>query len=221
MTGPVRPVTIEIAGPAGPLEALLEEPDPVNADAFAIVCHPHPLHHGTMSNKVVHTVVRAANLTGRPAVRFNFRGVGKSAGHHDNGDGETEDLLAVIDWGRQRWPGARLWLAGFSFGSYVALQAAQGAKPDRLVLVAPPVTRFDISEQPSPHCPWLVIHGENDELVDFRAVASWARQLSPQVTLKLMAHTDHFFHGRLQTLRETVVEFLSEKSNAGGSTDRC
>ena len=221
MTGPIRPVSTEIAGPAGPLEALLEEPDLIDADAFAIVCHPHPLHHGTMSNKVVHTVVRAVNLTGRPAVRFNFRGVGKSAGQYDNGEGETEDLLAVIDWGRQRWPGARLWLAGFSFGSYVALRAAQGAKPDRLVLVAPPVTRFDIFEQSSRHCPWLVIQGENDELVDSKAVASWARQQSPQITLRLMADTDHFFHGRLRTLRETVVEFLSEKSKAGGSTDRC
>jgi alpha/beta superfamily hydrolase len=208
MTRPVRPVAIEIAGPAGPLEALLEEPESANADAFAIVCHPHPLHQGTMNNKVVHTVVRAVNLIDRPAVRFNFRGVGKSAGRYDNGDGETEDLLAVIDWGMQRWPRAQLWLAGFSFGSHVALRAAQVVEPDRLILVAPPVTRFSVAEPLSPHCPWLVIQGENDELVDFRAVANWTRQLSPQPTLRLVPDTDHFFHGRLRPLKETVMKFL-------------
>ena len=142
MTRPAGPVAIEIAGPMGRLEALLEEPESATTEAFAIVCHPHPLHQGTMNNKVVHTVARAVNLTGRPALRFNFRGVGKSAGRYDNGDGETEDLLAVVDWGKQRWPGARLWLAGFSFGSHVALRATQIVEPDRLILVAPPVTRF-------------------------------------------------------------------------------
>ena len=217
MTRPAGPVATEIAGPTGRLEALLEEPESANTEAFAIVCHPHPLHQGTMNNKVVHTVARAVNLTGRPALRFNFRGVGKSAGRYDNGDGETEDLLAVVDWGKQRWPGARLWLAGFSFGSHVALRAAQIVEPDRLILVAPPVTRFSVSEKLSPRCPWLVIQGENDELVDFKAVASWTRQLSPQPMLKLMPVSDHFFPGRLRALKETVMGFLGVKSDAGGS----
>jgi alpha/beta superfamily hydrolase len=127
MTRPVRPVEIEISGPAGPIEALLEEPPSARADAFVVICHPHPLYHGTMKNKVVHTVARAANSLQRPAVRFNFRGVGNSGGHYDNGVGETEDLMAVVDWGREKWPGAQLWLAGFSFGSYVALRAARAA----------------------------------------------------------------------------------------------
>jgi len=217
MTRPAGPVAIEIAGPMGRLEALLEEPESATTEAFAIVCHPHPLHQGTMNNKVVHTVARAVNLTGRPALRFNFRGVGKSAGRYDNGDGETEDLLAVVDWGKQRWPGARLWLAGFSFGSHVALRATQIVEPDRLILVAPPVTRFSVSETLSPRCPWLVIQGENDELVDFKAVATWTRQLSPQPMFKLMPDTDHFFHGRLRALKETIMGFLGVKSDAGGS----
>ena len=220
MTGPDKPVALEIEGPAGPLEALLTEPGSVDVPTFAVVCHPHPLHQGTMNNKVVHTLVRAVNMMDRPALRFNFRGVGNSAGLYDNGDGETDDLLAVIEWGRRRWPGAQLWLAGFSFGSFVALKAARAANPDRLVLVAPPVTRFAVSEHSPPHCPCLLIQGENDDLVDFRAVVSWAQQLSPQPTIKLMSDTDHFFHGRLRQLREAVIEFLDAQSDVGESQEQ-
>jgi len=220
MIAPVEPVAVEIEGPAGPLEALLTEPGSADVPAFAVVCHPHPLHQGTMNNKVVHTIVRAVNVMEQPAVRFNFRGVGKSAGRYDNGDGETDDLLAVIDWGRRRWPGSKIWLAGFSFGSHVTLRASHTAEPDCLVLVAPPVTRFAVSEHSPPNCPCLVVQGENDDLVDFRDVASWKRQLSPQPTLNLMPDTDHFFHGRLRQLREAVIEFLGKQSDIGDSRGR-
>ena len=215
MTRPVRPVELEISGPAGPIEALLEEPPSARTDAFVVICHPHPLYHGTMKNKVVHTVARAANSLQRPAVRFNFRGVGNSGGHYDNGAGETEDLMAVVDWGREKWPGAHLWLAGFSFGSYVALRAARAAGPERVVLVAPPVTRFAVSEQSAPRCPWVVIHGQKDELVDCKAVADWARRQEPCPALLVLPDTDHFFHGRLRLLRDAVTEFLEEGTLSG------
>ncbi|MGI9265156.1 MAG: alpha/beta hydrolase [Gammaproteobacteria bacterium] len=218
MTRPVRPVEIEIPGPAGPIEALLEEPESVKPDAFAVICHPHPLYHGTMKNKVVHTVARAANHIERPAIRFNFRGVGRSAGQYDNGDGETADLMAVVGWGRENWPDAQLWLAGFSFGSFIALKAASAARPKRLVLIAPPVIKFAVSAQTSPQCPWMVIQGQDDELVDCDAVAEWARKQRPRPDILLMPDTDHFFHGRLRLLKEAVREFLTEGELTGGES---
>src|SRR5439155_960318 len=123
-------------GPAGPLQALIETPatevqGPQPVSAFAVVCHPHPLHGGTLDNKVVYTVARALEQLGAPAIRFNFRGVGTSAGSYDEGRGETADALAVIAYGRRRWPQAALWLAGFSFGGAVAVGAAAGARSSR------------------------------------------------------------------------------------------
>ena len=123
MSVPPPPKTsLVIDGPAGSLEALLEDPG-ADGRHFAVVCHPHPLHGGTMHNKVVHTLARALQEQGMPTLRFNYRGVGASAGAYDDGRGETEDALAVIAWGRRRWPGAQLVLAGFSFGAFVASHA--------------------------------------------------------------------------------------------------
>jgi hypothetical protein len=124
---------LTLPGPAGTLEALVETPAGDGADvapgsvpaAFGVVCHPHPLYGGTLDNKVAYTLARAFIECGAPAIRFNFRGVGASAGRFDEGRGETEDALAAIRYGRQRWPGAALWLAGFSFGAAVALRAAR------------------------------------------------------------------------------------------------
>ena len=205
---PPRPETLEIPGPAGPLEAIVEDPGG-EPPALAVVCHPHPLYQGTMRNKVVHTVARAANRLGAPAVRFNFRGVGASGGAWDEGRGETEDALAVIAWARQRWPERPLWLAGFSFGAFVALRAAVDAKPAVLVTVAPPVSRFPVGDVPDPACPWLVVQGEADELVDYREVKAWAgaRPAAPRVAL--LPETSHFFHGRLGDLQQVVQEFLA------------
>jgi uncharacterized protein len=212
---PVRPEALEIPGPAGPLEAMVEDPGG-EPPALAVVCHPHPLYHGTLRNKVVHTLARSANRLGAPAVRFNFRGVGASAGAWDEGRGETEDALAVIEWARGQWPGRPLWLAGFSFGAYVALRAALSAGPAALVTVAPPVLRFPVGEAPDPDCPWLVVHGALDELVDVAAVEAWAeaRQAAPR--LVVMPGTSHFFHGRLTGLDEVVREFLQGLERARG-----
>ncbi|MGD9386896.1 MAG: alpha/beta fold hydrolase [Gammaproteobacteria bacterium] len=207
---PPRPEEVEIPGPAGPLEAVVEDPAAGGGEppALAVVCHPHPLYEGTMRNKVVHTLARTANRLGAPSVRFNFRGVGASSGAWDEGRGETEDVLAVIEWARRRWPGLSLWLAGFSFGSYVALRAAAQARPAALVTVAPPVQRFPLGQAPAPGVPWLVVQGEDDELVDARAVRAWAETRPRPPELALLPATSHFFHGRLNELQLAVQGFL-------------
>lgn len=210
----VSPQDIVIEGPAGRLEGVLEAPDDAYTDAVAVVCHPHPLYHGTMNNKVVHTVARAVNSLRRPAIRFNFRGVGESAGEYAEGDGETEDTMAVITWARARWPAAELWLAGFSFGSFVALRSSSRAAPACLVTVAPPIRRFPVAEQPRPACPWLIVQGEDDELVDVDQVSQWAWRISPRPELVLVPDTDHLFHGRLTPLREAVTRFLLARAPA-------
>lgn len=210
----VTPQDVVIDGPAGSIQGVLEAPPQAHADAVAVVCHPHPLYHGTMNNKVVHTIARAVNALHRPAVRFNFRGVGASAGQYSDGIGETEDAMAVIGWARTRWPAAELWLAGFSFGSFVALRASARSEPACLISVAPPVRRFPVAEQPRPACPWLVIQGEDDELVDCREVTEWASRIRPPPELELIPDTDHLFHGRLTPLRKVVERFLLARAPA-------
>jgi uncharacterized protein len=204
---PPRPEALEIPGPVGPLEALLEDPGG-EPPAIAVVCHPHPLYQGTMRNKVVHAVARAANRLGAPALRFNFRGVGASGGAWDEGEGETEDALAVIEWARARWPRRPLWLAGFSFGAHVALQAARKVWPAALVTVAPPVQRFPLDAAAAPDCPWLVVQGGADELVDYTAVVAWATTRAVPPRVALLPGASHFFHGRLTELQKTVQDFL-------------
>ena len=203
-----------IAGPAGELQGLVETPQeapgaaapPVRA--FAVVCHPHPLYGGTMDNKVVYTVARAFQQCGAAAIRFNYRGVGTSAGSYDEGRGETADTLAVIAYGARRWPQAALWLGGFSFGGAVAVRAAGRSTPERVVLVAPAVTRIDVTAEPAPACPWLVVQGDQDEQVPADQVLAWARALTPAPAVTLLPGTGHFFHGRINELREAVLAFM-------------
>jgi uncharacterized protein len=219
---PPRAERLAIAGPAGPLQALIETPqtergEALSAPAFAVVCHPHPLFGGTLDNKVVYTVARAFEQLGAPAIRFNFRGVAASAGSYDEGRGESEDALAIIRFGRQRWPGVPLWLAGFSFGGAVAARIAAAAKPERLVLVAPGITRleradFDAARAAQPECPWLIVQGDADDVVPPAAVLDWAagRQPLPGVpapTVSVLPGAGHFFHGRINELREAVLAF--------------
>jgi alpha/beta superfamily hydrolase len=220
---PPRAERLAIEGPAGVLEALLETPvtehgEALTAPAFAVVCHPHPLFGGTLDNKVVYTVARAFEQLGAPAIRFNFRGVAGSTGSYDEGRGESDDALAVIAWGRQRFPGAPLWLAGFSFGGAVVLRIAELAAPERLVLVAPGITRlervdFDAARAAQPACPWLIVQGEADDVVPAPRVLAWAahRQPRPGVPVPkvtLLPDAGHFFHGRINELRGAVLEFM-------------
>lgn len=203
-----RPVAEQalIEGPAGALEALVEAP--AEPRGVAVVCHPHPLYQGTMTNKVAHTLARVFNDLGVAAVRFNFRGVGASAGTYDEARGETDDALAVADWATGRWPAVPLWFAGFSFGAYVALRAAAVRRPVGLVTVAVPVQRFDVAGLAQPDCPWVIVQGDQDELVDVEAVVEWVDSLDPGPELVVMQGVDHFFHGRLRELRDTLVRIL-------------
>jgi hypothetical protein len=213
---PPRSERVRIAGPAGEIEALVELPADGSVDGaaparFGVVCHPHPLYGGTLDNKVVYTLARAFVELGVPSIRFNFRGVGASAGRYDDGRGETADALAVIAYGRDRWPGAALWLAGFSFGGAIALRAAAQSQSERLVAVAPGVTRIAMEGVGSPGCPWLVVQGDADDVIEPPAVLAWvSRQTSPPV-LRVLPGAGHFFHGRLHELREAVLDFLASQ----------
>jgi alpha/beta superfamily hydrolase len=204
---------LAIAGSVGVLEAVADIPDEAAPSAFMVICHPHPLHGGTMTNKVVTTLARAAHELAVPTLRFNYRGVGASAGSFDNGRGETEDALAVVAWGRQRWPAAQLWLAGFSFGGVVALRASTTrgvGSVARLVTVAPALASHfgavhDISV---PGCPWLIVQGDADDVVDGSVVVDWAPRLQPPPQLVVLPGVGHFFHGQLNALQQQVVPFL-------------
>ncbi|MBT8144408.1 MAG: alpha/beta hydrolase [Gammaproteobacteria bacterium] len=207
-----------VAGPAGALQTLVEAPE--NPVGIAVICHPHPLYQGTMTNKVAHTLARVFNDLGFVAVRFNFRGVGDSAGTYDEAVGETEDALAIRSWAESEWPGLPLWMAGFSFGAFVALRSTAVRLPDGLVSVAIPVQRFDVESQSQPQCPWIIVQGDQDELVDAAAVVDWVNALEPGPELVVLDGVDHFFHGRLRQLREIlhglIGRHLGERSNNAG-----
>ncbi len=206
----VEPVII--AGPAGALEAVVETPAAA-APSFMVICHPHPLHGGSMTNEVVTTLARSAHELSVPTLRFNFRGVGASAGSFDEGRGEVDDALAAIAWGRQRWPAATLWLAGFSFGGVVALRAstARGVgSVGKLVTVAPALGRNfgTVSDVSVPGCPWLIVQGDADELVDASVVMQWAGELQPPPRLVTLPGVGHYFHGQLGARPQQVMPFL-------------
>jgi hypothetical protein len=202
-----RPERLSLLGPAGALEAIVEDPAG-EASSYAVICHPHPLYGGTMDNKVVTTVARALQETGIPTLRFNFRGVGSSAGEFDQGIGETADADAVAAWGAERWPGRSLVIAGFSFGGYVALRLAQQRVARHLITIAPAVQRFDASGLAVPHCPWLVVQGDADDVVDSAAVIDWVSALDPKPRLVVLPGAGHFFHGRLHELRDAVTDAI-------------
>jgi alpha/beta superfamily hydrolase len=201
------PERLFIEGQAGALEAIVEE-TAVPGSSYGIVCHPHPLFGGTMDNKVVTTVARALHETGIPTVRFNFRGVGASAGEYDQGVGETTDADAVATWGARRWPGRDLVIAGFSFGAYVAVRLAQQRVPRHLITVAPALEPFDAFGMAVPRCPWLVVQGDADDVVDPATVIDWVNGLDPKPRLVVLPGVGHFFHGRLRELRDAVVDAI-------------
>lgn len=194
-----------LPGPSGALEAATALPTPGHARrGTAIICHPHSQHGGTMHNKVVTIVERALRELGFATVVFNFRGVGASAGSYDDGRGETDDLLAVAHWVQRVRPDDALWLAGFSFGSYVAARAAAQLPVRQLISIAPPVSRWEFGALPPPPCPWLVIQGESDEVVDPAAVYDFVAAQKNPPTLVRMPETGHFFHRRLMDLRGAI-----------------
>ena len=206
MTSPTFPTEsgpLTLAGPVGDLEAIVDLPD-ADVDArplVAVVCHPLPTEGGTMHNKVVTMAARALRELGASTVRFNFRGTGNSAGTYDEGNGETADLAAVVAWVRRERPDHALWLAGFSFGAYVSLRASDALQPDGLISIAPPAGRWDFESIVLPRCPWLVIQGEADEIVDPQAVYDWLDDRGADAELVRMPDTSHFFHRKLMDLR--------------------
>ena len=199
-----------IDGPAGRLEAIFESPADTEAVATVVVCHPHPQHGGTMHNKVAHTLARTFVRLGFAALRFNFRGTEKSDGRFDEGVGELDDALAAIDWMQQAQQGKPLWLAGFSFGAAISVRAAIESDVSGLVSVAPAISRFAAGMTRQPQCPWLVVQGDEDELVDIDETIAWFNSLGPGPELLIMEGAEHFFHGRLIDLREAVSGFVNE-----------
>jgi len=194
-----------IDGPAGKIETLLNRSNGDNQhNAVAVVCHPHPLYDGSLHNKVTYTLARTLNGLGVPALRFNFRGVGESQGEYDNGEGEILDLLAVIAEARRLYPNREIWLAGFSFGAYIALRAAHQAHVTQLITVAPAINFFDPHAIKQPACPWLLIQGKNDDIVPCEEVLHWLEDMHPAPDLHLLENTGHFFHRQLTTLRNAI-----------------
>jgi uncharacterized protein len=205
----MRREVLTIAGPSGQLEARLELPDlPENPAFFGVACHPHSLKGGTMDNKVTHTLARAMIESGAPAFRFNFRGVGTSAGAFDQGRGEAEDLEAIVTEGRRRFPRAALWLGGFSFGAFVALRAAGRLAPERLIAIAPPVVGYELGEVDAPDCGWMLAQGDADDVVPPDAVLAWAARQQNKPRLHVLHGAGHFFHGRLHELKPLLLDFL-------------
>jgi alpha/beta superfamily hydrolase len=203
--------SLAIPGPRGELEALIDAPESGAHSQIAVICHPHPLHGGTMTNKVAHMLGKSFNAVGASAVRFNFRGVGRSAGEYAHGIGETEDALAVVDWARIRWPSAQIWIAGFSFGGAVAIRAAAERQVQRLITVAPAVDRVEVSADKLPRCPWLVIQGDADEVVPAASVSSWLDSIPLSPDLVLLPGVGHYFHGKLNELKHEVVAWLQRQ----------
>lgn len=195
-------------GPSGKLEVAIDRPVG-SSRGMAVIAHPHPLHGGALTNKVVQTLARAFVLCGWTAVRFNFRGVGASEGVYDEGRGELQDMLAVV---RSQAPDGPLCLAGFSFGGFVASQALAALHGQRdiqkLVLVGPAASRFDVAVIPDElRLRTLVIHGEHDDTVPLQSVMDWAR---PQaLPVLVVPGGGHFFHGQLPLLRELVQRHLA------------
>ncbi|WP_416546942.1 alpha/beta hydrolase [Limnohabitans sp. DCL3] len=200
--------SLTLQGHSGAMEALLDTPSGMALVGTAVIAHPHPLFGGTMQNKVVQTMARAFVQCGWQAVRFNFRGVGSSAGTYDEGRGEAEDMLALVE---QVAPQGPLALAGFSFGafvtSHVAKALAQQRRVDRLVLVGTAASRFEVAPvEPDLHDRTLVLHGERDDTVPLASVMDWARPQSLPVTV--IPGVEHFFHGQLPLLKSLVARHL-------------
>lgn len=202
---PSEQTELLLTGPAGRLECIADCAEPGRQrPATAVLCHPHPGHGGTMRNKVVTIMERSLRESGLATVRFNFRGTGDSEGAFDDGDGETDDLRAVVEWVRRTRPDDDLWLGGFSFGAYVVLRAAQNLPVRQLITIAPPVERYGFAELLPPNCPWLVVQGDEDEVVSPDAVFDWINKLDQKPKLVVMDGTGHFFHRRLMDLRGLI-----------------
>lgn len=207
----IRETPTMIDGPSGQLEALCLEV--AEARGVALICHPNPVQGGTMLNKVVSTLQRTARDAGYHTLRFNYRGVGASAGSHDMGSGEVDDAEAVATWLRERYPDLPITLMGFSFGGFVAAALGgrleqQGVEPAKLFMIAPAVMRLGGDNPPAEHCPLVVIQPDADEVVEPQRVYDWSANLGRAHELLKVAECGHFFHGKLTDLKDLLLPRL-------------
>jgi len=218
----------EIQGPVGRLEALLDEPaaaGTIGADglvsaghasglrAAVVFAHPHTEYGGTMHTKVVYQAAKALSRIGCAVLRFNFRGAGASAGTFDNGPGERQDFVAALDFMSERYPGARLWAAGMSFGAYVALTAgAAEARVATLIGIAPPVDSYDLSPVERSTKPKFFIHGEFDEICPLKSVREFYARCAEPKELVVVDAADHLFDGKVSEVADAIEDLLSDWS---------
>lgn len=194
-----------IDGPSGCIELRAKfVPHEEGKQKIVVISHPHPLYGGTMNNKVVTTLERAFSGKGYSTVAYNFRGVGGSEGKYDNGEGEQQDLLAVVDWAKQQFKPVNIVLAGFSFGSYVSLKSVKACKADALCTVAPPVGLYDFSQIKKINVPWVLIQGGQDEVVSAKEILDWSMGLSAKPDIYWRDGASHFFHGELVWLKKVI-----------------
>ncbi len=201
-----------IDGPVGSLQILVDEL-PVKPRALAVICHPHPLHGGSFTNKVVHQLSRTFIELGAVGVRFNFRGVGDSQGVYAEGVGELDDLVCVVNWAKQKWPDLPLWLAGFSFGGSIALEGAGLLEPNALVTVAPAIEHIPPSFLPDETLQWLLIHGDSDEIIPADTMVNWVTSLKNKPDFMVVEDAGHFFHGKLNELKKAVQSIFIDDSS--------
>jgi len=204
-----RLLPVEITGPAGRIEGLLQEQAGVAHEKVALVCHPHPLYGGTLHNKVAHRLASTLHARGAAVLRFNFRGVGKTEGVHDRGRGELHDSLAVLDWLRRRHPGAHVWVAGFSFGAWVASRvAAAEAAVERLLMVAPGVHTQTFEEMRTCPVPKLVIQGTADDVCKPENLEKVYPTWAEPKRLEWVEGAGHFFDRQLAELGASIERGL-------------
>jgi uncharacterized protein len=201
-----------LPGPAGDLETLWSVPNQSsNQSILGLICHPHPLYGGSMHHKVVFTVAKAFKSLNLISVRFNFRGVGASAGYYTNGSGEQEDVLFLLAQLKKQYPTKQVVLVGFSFGGFVAMEASAQWFVSKLILIAPPVERFNFTNQLN--CPCTIVQGDWDEIVDAGAVFAWIKTFSVQPELIVIKGASHFFHGMLPQLKACFIDLLKPSTS--------
>lgn len=202
---------IHISGAAGQLEVAALMPTGETPIGIAVIAHPHPVHGGTMRNKVVTTLARLCRDLGLMTYTFNFRGVGQSEGQYDHGIGELQDLQAVVAYAKEQHPNKPLWLGGFSFGANISALAAQSDAPTCLISICPPIGHAGYQTLLPPACPWFIVQTDDDELVDANKVKAWIETLHPRPQLISMTHGGHFFHGQLLVLRDKLGAALTHQ----------
>lgn len=199
-----------LPGEAGNIELLIAPSKSIShKERVAIICHPHPLHEGTMDNKVVYTIHKAFHNFGCSTIRFNFRGVGKTDGLHDDGVGETTDVLTIIQWVKTNKPNCEIILAGFSFGAFISLKASKSVDCRLLISIAPVIHHQEYTAQMPITCPWLVIIAEQDHIIAANLLEDWLDKLVNKPDVLKFAEAGHFFHGNLPELKENVSNYLN------------